>query len=212
VVGSFYDKLAAIQTITSPETNILGVDIDANLTGYAISMHLFFPEEVTRLVGGSATEGYSAYASLAKNQELEWRDMFAPQSQYAGMAAIDPATSFTIELYAAWLGMAFLNANFDNSFNDSMRIWEEGSGEGLIPSFDPARIAKFTHPRTGRTFLAVRPEDAAQFSPAFDLVTRTASLATSIDDPDLRDYYIELNTSIIDSLRGMYELYGKLYF
>jgi hypothetical protein len=94
-----------------------------------------------------------------------------------------------------------------------MRIWEEGSGEGLLPAVDdPARIAKFTHPRTGRTFMAIRPENAAAFSPAYELITRTANLATTITDPDLRNYYIEFNTSIIDSLRGMYELYGKLYF
>jgi hypothetical protein len=212
VIGSFYDKLSAIQTLTSPETNFLGVDFDADLTGYAIGMHLFFPDEVTKIVGGAATEAYAAFAGVSRNQVYEPRDMFAPATMYQGTQSVDPSTSFTIELYAAWLGMAFLNANFDNSFNDSMRIWEEGSGEGLLPAVeDPARLARFTHPRTGRTFIAVRNEDPTKFSPAFDLLTRTQRLATEAT-PEYREYYIELNTAIIDSLRGMYELYGKLYF
>ena len=214
-IGSFYDKLAAIQTITSPETNFLGIDADADLTQYAISMHLYFPEEVTRLVGGSAMETYDAYAGVINGQQQYTpRDMFAPAATYAGMAPVDPATSFTVELYAAWLGMAFLNASYDNSFNDLMRVFVEGNGEGLTPTVtDPERVARFVHPRTGRTFIGIRHEDANKFSPGFEMVRRTQARA---DDPnltqDVKDYYIESAVSIMETIRGLDELYGKLYF
>lgn len=214
VVGSFYDKLAALQTLTDPETNFLGVDADANLTQYAISMHLYFPEEVSRIVGGSATEHYSAFAGVYRDQVFEFRDMFAPDASMAGTTPVDPATSFTIELYSAWLGMAFLNASFDNSFNDLMRIFEEGSGEGLIPDVtDPTRIATFTHARTGRKFIAIRAEDPNTYSMGFELLSKVKRYAEDPNlDPSIKDYEIETAVAIIDTLRGMYDLYGKMYF
>lgn len=215
VIGSFYDKLAAIQTITSPETNFLGVDTTANFTQYAISMFLYFPEEVTRIVGGSATDAYETFAGVAEGRQFVFRDPFADQAQYAGKPSVDPATSFTIELYSMWLGMAFLNANFDNSFNDGMRIWIEGNGEGTIPTVsDPARVARFTHPRTGRTYVAVRAEDPAAFSPGFALVSRAQGYLEGAagTDPDIVNYYVEYTVSLIDSVRGLSKLYGDLYF
>jgi hypothetical protein len=212
VIGSFYDKLAALQTLTSPETNFLGVDADANFTAFAISMYLMFPDQVTRLVGGSAVETYEAFAGVMRDQLYEPRDVFADPAMYASLKPVDPATSFTVELYAAWLGMAFLNANFDNSFNDSMRVFEEGSGEApSLAVTDPERIARFTHPRTGRTFVAVRHEDPARFSPAFELLKKVQRLADTAD-PAYRDYYIETSVALVDNLRGLYEIYGKLAF
>lgn len=215
VIGSFYDKLAAIQTITSPETNFLGVDTSANFTQYAISMFLYFPEEVTRIVGGSATDAYGVFAGVSDNRRFVFRDPFADQSLYSGKPAVDPATSFTIELYSMWLGMAFLNANFDNSFNDGMRIWIEGSGEETIPTVtDPSRIARFTHPRTGRTYIAVRGASPTAFSPGFDLVTRAQSYVTGAvgNDPAVVEYYVELTVALIDAVRGLSKLYGDLAF
>ncbi|MCC7382505.1 MAG: zinc-dependent metalloprotease [Deltaproteobacteria bacterium] len=215
VIGSFYDKLAAIETLTSPETNFLGVDIDADLTQYAISMHLFFPEEVTRLVGGAAVEAYQGFAGVVDGGRFRYRDIFAPASEYAGKPLVDPATSFTIELYAAWMGMAFLNANFDNSFNDVMRVYVEGSGAGLIPTVsDPARIGRFVHARTGRTFVAIRAEDPAAFSPAYELVRAAQRwVDTAAErDPGVTAYYVENAVAILETMRGLDELYGKLYF
>lgn len=212
VIGSFYDKLAALQTLTSPETYFLGVDADANLTQFAISMYLFFPDEVTRLVGGTSVEGYDHYAGVVENQAYVPRDMFAPPATYAGKPFVDPATSFTVELYATWLGMAFLNANFDNSFNDGMRIFEEGNGEGFVPAVAPERIVRYVHPRTGRTFVAVRAEDPDRYSPAFDLLTRIKTYQETITDPALRDYYVESWIALADNLRGLYQLYGRLQF
>ncbi len=214
VIGSFYDKLAALQTLTSPETNFLGVDSDANLTQYAIGMNLYFPDEVTRLVGGSAVDAYGAFAGVVQNQRYVPRDPFAPAAQYAGLPAVDPATSFTIELYAAWLGMAFLNASFDNSFNDLMRIFVEGSGEGLIPAVDdPARVARFVHPRTGRAFVAIRHVDPEVFSPGFEIVQRMARDQANAElDPAEREFRVESAVSIVETIRGLNELYGKLYF
>jgi len=215
VVGSFYDKLAALQTITSPETNFLGVDTDADLTQYAISMYLYFPEEVARLVGGSAVETYSAFAGVIDaQQQYQPRDMFAPVADYANLAPVDPSTSFTVELYAAWLGMAFLNANYDNSFNDLMRVWVEGNGEGVNPTVaDPARLARYTHASSGQTFAAIRSESGTAYSPGFDLVDRTRRIAEDPDmAPGVKQYYIENNVAIMESLRGLHELYGKLYF
>lgn len=213
VVGSFYDKLAALEALTSPDTYFLGVDSDANLTEYAISMFLYFPEQVARLVGGSAVEQYGVFAGVRNNGVFEYRDMFAETPPPPSAVPVDPATSFTIELYSAWLGMAFLNANFDNSFNDLMRIWEEGSGDGVIPSVtDPARIARFTHPRTGRVFVAIRHERPEVFSPGWALVNQAQRYLDETSDPELRDYQVENAVAIMEAVRGMHELYGKLYF
>ncbi len=214
VVGSFYDKLAAVQTLTSPETNFLGVDFDANLTQFAIGMNLVFPDEVTRLVGGSATEAYSSYAGFANSQgSFVYRDMFTQPSGADLARPVDPATSFTVELYAAWLGMAFLNASFDNSFNDKMKIFIEGNGEGILPSASPERIARYQHPRTGRTFVAIRAEQASEFSPGFELVNRVQQIANEPTEyPEYQESRIELLVSLMETVRGLSDIYGKLSF
>jgi hypothetical protein len=212
VIGSFYDKLAAIQTLTSPETNFLGVDTDADISQYAISMYLYFPDQVTRLIGGSAVGDYNSFAGYVADQKYYSRDMFSPSPINATQQAVDPATSFTVELYSAWLGMAFLNAGFDNSFNDLMRVFIEGNGEGLTPT-DPTRVARFTHSRSGREFVAIRAEDPQVYSPAWSLVTRTQQWAQDPSlAPETKQYYIENSVAIMETLRGLHELYGKLYF
>jgi hypothetical protein len=212
VIGSFYDKLAAIQTLTSPETNFLGVDTDADISQYAISLYLYFPEQVTRLIGGSAVGDYKSFSGYVEQQEYSPRDMFQPFELTPGRNAVDPATSFTIELYSAWLGMAFLNAGFDNSFNDLMRVFVSGNGEGVIPT-DESRVARFVHNKSGREFVAIRAEDPNAYSPAWSLLNQTQKWA---DDPSLapqsKQIYIENAVAIMETLRGLQELYGKLYF
>ncbi|MBI4817671.1 MAG: zinc-dependent metalloprotease [Deltaproteobacteria bacterium] len=210
-IGSFYDKLSAIEALASPETNFLGVDTNADLTQYAIGFHWYYPDQITRLVGGSAVEGYSAFAGLADDQARQYqpRDMFAPASSLTGKYAVDPATSFTIELYAAWYGMAFINLDFDNSFNDKLKIWVEGNGEAVLPNVtDATRVARFVHPRNGRTYIAVRASDPNQYSPGFELLKRAQAWVSAGVDPA----YVESLVAIMESIRGMDELYGRIYF
>ncbi|MBI2373680.1 MAG: zinc-dependent metalloprotease [Deltaproteobacteria bacterium] len=210
-IGSFYDKLSAIEALASPETNFLGVDSNADLTQYAIGFHWYFPNEITRVVGGSAVEAYETFAGLADDRAREFtpRDIFASAAVPAGKFPVDPATSFTIELYSAWYGMAFISLDFDNSFNDKMKIWIEGNGEAIAPTVsDPARVARFVNTRSGRTYTAIRAEDPITFSPGFNLVSRAQRWKDAGIDP----VYIEGLVQIMESVRGMDELYGKIYF
>ena len=63
-----------------------------------------------------------------------------------------------MQLYALWYGMAYLNANYDNTFNDSAKIWIEGSGEAITPT-DPALLVSFADPFNNRTYQATRLAD-----------------------------------------------------
>ena len=118
--------------------------------------------------------------------------------------------------------MAFLNANFDNSFNDSAKIWLEGAGEGFTPA-DPSLIVRFTDTFNNRTYLATQPGEP-------ELVGVGASMLTQaqvyMDDYDYYageadtsaadlDYYKWRVTNIVENIevvRGLYDYYGYLIF
>ena len=149
-------------------------------------------------------------------------DPFATEEEQALAAsrgAIDPSTSFSVQLYALWYGMAYLNANYDNTFNDSAKIWLEGSGEAITPA-DPALLVSFTDPFNNRTYQATQLGDPNLVSVGASMLTRANlyladyNAAVADGDTDL-DYYKWRVTNIVENIevvRGLYDLYGYLIF
>lgn len=222
MVGSFYDKLVALETAVTSDTYFLGVDSGADVGRFAIGLSLFFPEEIHRVVGGTSAEDYASYAGVMCVDDqryvppaLSALSAAAAPDPCAGGAfqVVDPATSFTIELYSIWYGMAFLPSGFDLDFNDSMKIWLDGSGEQFTPA-DPSLVVTFTNPLNNRVYHATRRADPAVYSPGAALLERAQGFADAyLLDPSLDNRFRIDNLSVtIEDVRGTYDLYGTFYF
>jgi len=227
-VGTFYDKLLALETLTSPDTYFLGVDTASAVDQWVISMYLTFPREMRRLFGGIAADRFDLYAgTFDATRTYVPPDPFAPASTEAitaenGNGPVDPATSFTVQLYMLWYGMAWLNANFDPSFNNQAKIWLKGSGDAITPT-DPSKLVELADPFSGRIYVALDGDDPAD--PALGaLMLRQgqrylADYAEVKQDPyasaSTLDYYrwrVENLVENVEVVRGLYDLYGTMYF
>lgn len=227
-IGTFYDKILALEALTSPETYFLGIDTSSGVDQWAISMYLSFPEEVQRAFAGIAADRFDLYAGTFDDDgNYIAPDPFATGAEaqvFVDGGPVDPSTSFTVQLYALWYGMAWLNANYDNTFNDSAQIWLEGSGEGFLPAdTSEERLVRFEDPFNNRTYMATRHSDDAIEGVGYAMLTQAqawkdeldAELALPEPDEGFVDYLEYRVKGIIENVevvRGLHSLYGKLYF
>lgn len=223
-VGSFYDKLLALEALTSPDTYFLGIDTFQSADEWAISMNLAFGDEIRNLLTGIAADRFDLFAGTF-DKKGNWTppDPFGPPAKRTGPVggAVDPQTSFTIQLYALWYGMAWLNANYDNSFNDFAKVWLKGSGESI--DVDPAKTVSYTSPFNGRTYVSLRPDDGSPPGVGATMLDEAVRLQGLYDevkadpdgDPDTLSYYawrIENLVENVEVVRGLHSLYGMLVF
>jgi hypothetical protein len=191
-------------------------------------MYGSFPKEMQQILSGVAADWFFLFAGtftddgaylppnpFAKGAEL---------AVYEEGGPVDPQTSFTVQLYALWYGMAWLNANFDNSFNDGAKIWLKGSGEAFEPvDPDPDLVVEFANPFNNRTYVASWPTDPEIFGVGATMVSETVYwydiYTEALEDPDMDadtvDYYKWRVTNMVENIevvRGLYDLYGYMYF
>ncbi len=239
VVGSFWDKLAAIETLADPTTYFLGVDDVANFTSYILGFNVAFPHAVGTLFGAVINDDYRYFAPTVNNTDgsLVLPALFAPTADTGsddinGNLAIrsgpfvDPGTNFTTSLYALFYGMALLNANFDQTFNDNAKIWLDGSSEAFTPQ-PGADIARFVNPWNGRTYLAQKSTDPSAYSLGWEMVQRAQDLCamvTSENPACLQDpqscsdaaqsqvWQLKSLVENIEVVRGYYSVFGYAFF
>ncbi|TNF38316.1 MAG: hypothetical protein EP329_00905 [Deltaproteobacteria bacterium] len=225
-VGTFWDKVLALETMTNPDTYFLGVASSESFDEWAINMYVAFPKELQKIFGGIAADRFDLFAGVVEEDAFSYvaPDPFASDAEAAQRAeygAVDPSTSFTVQLYALWYGMALMNANYDNTFNDGAKIWLVGSGEAVEPT-DPAAIVEFTDPWNQRRYAALVNADPDAFSVGQIMIDRANQLLDEYDaivadgwDEETVDYYKWRVTSFVENIevvRGLYDLYGYLYF
>jgi len=225
-VGTFWDKLLALETMTNPDTFFLGVASSESFDAWAINMYVAFPKELQKIFGGIAADRFDLFAGVVEEEGYTYLapNPFATGAeaqQYVDYGAVDPSTSFTVQLYALWYGMAFMNANYDNTFNDGAKIWLVGSGEAIEPA-DPGDVVEFADPWNQRRYAAVVNEDPDAFSVGQIMIERANLLLEEYEtivadgwDEETVEYYKWRVTSFVENIevvRGLYDLYGYLYF
>ncbi|MEW5854911.1 MAG: zinc-dependent metalloprotease [Myxococcota bacterium] len=218
MVGSFYDKMVALEAAVTSDTYFLGVDTGADVQRYAIGLNLYFPEEINRLVGGTSSEDYPVISGVSCTQDGSYHPPvlsrpFENPCNNGTFRYVDPATSFTVELYAIWYGMAFLNLAFDTSFNDRMKIWLEGAGEGFTPT-DDQLVTRFVNPLNNRTYLATCVADPTVYCPGVKLLERAQSYADAYTANPTQEnrWTLENLVATVEDVRGTYDVYGYLFF
>ncbi len=123
-------------------------------------------------------------------------------------------------------GMALLNSNYDQSFNDNAKIWLSGSGEAITPLPGSEQIT-FNSPFNQRSYQAVKSPDALHYSLGYEMLNRANKLKTTIanagancftktDGPcaPVQGHKWELQNLIenVEVIRGYYNIFGYAWF
>lgn len=158
-VGYFYDKVLALIALADPTTYFLGRDTDSDIRRYQLNFASTFGPSVTRFFGGILGEDWATFAPRANGGVLVYPDPLQIEQGNLGdepglTAPIAPNASFSIQLYAAVYGMAYIPETYDQDFLNHSRIWVRGGAEEIQidPSLD---LVEYTDPDSGLTYVAV---------------------------------------------------------
>jgi hypothetical protein len=233
--GGIYDKIAALLALTYDGTNFLGRDVTNDLT-YRVGFYLAYPKAMTAVFGGIASETHDNYSwrwSMDGTKvKLMSPDVFATRGAFDGIPEVsklagkpvDSQWYFFYKAYALYFSMAQFKSSFAQSYNDAVRVYCTGCGEGFTPG-PGTTVVKFTDPLSGKEYAAV-DFGAGKFSPGAQMVKKGIELVKVYDealgrpsaDPDRSTavadalnalaYHIET----LDLVRGLYAEYGATTF
>jgi len=150
--GYFYDKVLALEVLTDAETHFLGRDTSADVRQYQLSYYTTFAPSMTGFFRGLLADDWT---TIGARSGAGGALSFPTPLQLAngGMAGspIDPAASFSIQLYASVLGMALIPQTFDQTYLNDSRIYVQGGAEAV--SFAGPTVT-FLDPPSGLTYVA----------------------------------------------------------
>jgi hypothetical protein len=129
--GFYLDKVMALTALTDSNTYFVARDTAEDIRQWRINFYDNFGPQLNNFLGGVLALDYSEIGpGLTGGDNLHFPDYVLGTAKSAGQT-VNPAAGFTVQLYAAVLGMARLQNNFDRSFLDSSRMWLEGSSFGV---------------------------------------------------------------------------------
>lgn len=198
-IGGYWDKIAAIITMTNSTANFLTDSVGEQLPlfrGTAIGFNTVYSNELARVLGGLAAGdtdaiGGSAIADPTDKNKL----IYAPQNPFRPINPADKhvepsVMTHSLRLFAAWQAIANLPAGFDPSFTDSMAVWFKGNGLQFTigePTINgkPTKVefVEFEDPFGKKTYVAPKPNYSAnRYSPTFRMLQRLNLLKSGCED------------------------------
>jgi hypothetical protein len=150
--GFYLDKIMALEALTDSATYFVARDTAEDLREWRISFYDDFAPQMESFFGGILAQDYAAVAPrYVSFGDVRHPDYVLGDVPTAG-TPLDPATGFSVQLFAAVMGMARFQNNFDKTFLDSGRMWLRGSSFAL----DTANgNVEFEDPITGKVYQAI---------------------------------------------------------
>jgi hypothetical protein len=234
-IGSFYDKIAALLTLTNSETNFVGQD-QTNAVSYRIGFYLAYPKALSGIFGGVATDTFDNYAwryeapaggfsgTTATAPKLMTPSVFQSggatdkPTALAPMKgkAVDGGWYFYYKAYAMYFSMAEFQSNFSQSWNDAARVWCLGCGEAFTPGAGTTPIL-MADPLSGKQYGALVYGDG-RYSPGAEFIKQGQKLVTDYNerlaaaaDAKDREYYINRARSRLQDHVELMDLVRGLY-
>lgn len=225
--GAYWEKLAAMQTLTDASISFLsdyvGEALDIGVSS-AIGFVTAYPRELTNLFGGVVADAWEQWAGVVeaepKTGRLEYRprSAFNPQAQ-SNMPLVQPSIStLSFKTLSAVVALATLPAGFDPSVTDSMAVVLEGNASDyqLAPGME---WKKFTDPFSNKTYLAIVPRyDANRLAVAARIVDQANALKTAwaaaATDVEAAMYASQLKelVEVLDVLRELNATLGVIRY
>ncbi len=206
--GQFFDRALAIQIMAEAENRFMGRDTQEDKRQYTINFARLFPTQILDIFAGIQTNDYSKIAPAfcgtvnvnvpgygnvpyAIVEHAYAADMNAPRcSTVSGtfQGLITPNNTFTIQLYAAVMGMAMFPMNYSQEFIDKSRIYVRGNAEGIdFSHLPPERIIEMEDPLSNKVFQALKYDDVVAHTGTHNVSLGARMIAYATE---LRDTYL----------------------
>ncbi len=198
-IGAYWDKVAAIQVLTSATVSLITESAGEQLPlfrGTAIGFNTIYPRELMQVLGGlvagdAAVIGglFTADPQVAGQKRYQPADPF--RSYPPSTPRVQPSiTNLTLRLQAAWQAVAKLPAGFDPSYTESMAVWLKGNGlqytvgTGQVGGKDaPVAVVEFADPFGKKTYVAPKPNyDVDRYCPTYRMLQRLNRWKTGCND------------------------------
>jgi hypothetical protein len=173
-MGFYIDKILSMETLSDPQTYFVARDTAEDIRQWRISFFDNFKDQLIHFYGSMLSEDYDAIAPWYDPSKatgvngITWRNYtvmdgsknFGPPKPGGG-GAVEAATRFTLQLYAAVFGMFRFQGNFDDEFVERGRMWKKGKGTTWVitPTEKIDGTAEYTDPWTGTTYVGVAYKD-----------------------------------------------------
>jgi hypothetical protein len=234
-VGSIYDKIAALLAITYDGTVFRDVDQTRNQLDYRIGFYLAYPKAMTAVLGGIASEALDNYSWRwewdGSKPRIMSPDVFATRGARDGVPEltamkgkpIDSSWYFFYKGYALVFSMSSFRSSFAQGYNDAVRVWCSGCGEGFTPGAG-TKVVSFVDPLSGKEYAAVDFTD--RFGPGAAMIKEGQRLLKLLDEakalpPEDTNRAVRINNvtqaiaghvQVLDLVRGLYDTFGKNQF
>ena len=218
--GSFWEKLGSLVTLTDSTAYFVDTAVGEQLSigvGTSLGFNTVFAPDLNNFLGGIVSEQLDFYAGRVVNGKYVPPSISRDRVQ--DTPVVPSLNNFTLKLYAALYGLAFLPAGFDPQFIDRMAVFLEGEAT----QYDPGELAllaeyRFADPIGGKVYLAYGTNygefGVEKVDTAVDLVVRAQDLADdwqAESDParkaDLQRRLGEVR-EVLDLLRMLNHVYG----
>lgn len=236
-IGSFWEKLAAIMTLTDSTvyftSNYVGEQLNIGV-GTSMGFNTMYPKQLIDLFGGLVVGDPRWAAWRAKGGQAVPKQYFDPKNSgaytitpmpYQTPVDPDPAekpiepslNNLTLKLYALVYGMAYLPASFDPSFLDAFSLCLEGSQTCMeVATSSNVQIEKFTDPFGGKTYVAWGTNyGSGWLQPNLELIRKANAIkaqweAASDAEKPLLEQQLREVIDTLDIIRALWDVYSKM--
>jgi len=217
-VGSYWEKLAALVTLTDNDVSFLSDYVGEQLTvgvSSSIGFNTMYPGLLGDLFGGIIADNPSRWwgrANVSPTGEVDYSapNFFDADPESNEAPLVRPSLDNNrMRALAAIYAMTSLPAGFDPSATDALAVVMKGNhseydlGQGLD-------WEEFTDPFSGKTFLALKPQyDSERAAPAYDMIMTGNELVDSLLDPETTDVQAAFIEQELEDLIYMLQLLRK---
>lgn len=188
-IGSYWDKVAAIQVMTNSTVSLITESAGEQLPlfrGTAIGFNTIYPRELMKVLGGLVAGDANTIGGTFVDDPLQKGEkIYQPADPFKTYPSATPrvqpsVTNLTLRLQAAWQAVANLPAGFDPSYTDSMAVWLKGNGlqytigQTQVGGTDAkVQFVEFEDPWGKKTYVAPKPNyDLDRYSPTYRMLQR----------------------------------------
>ena len=188
VVGAFWDKLAAIETLSRPTTYFLGVDDVADVTAYNLGFNVAFPHAVETIFGAIINDDYHRFAPrVAESGAVITRPSLIARRMRSQISCLNlhkgysstrrrTSRSHSMRCTTEWL---YSMLTLTRASITTLEIWLSGHGESVTPVAG-SNVTSFANPFNGLTYNALQSPDSLDYSLGHQMLSRANTLQNSV--------------------------------
>ncbi|MCB9521626.1 MAG: zinc-dependent metalloprotease [Myxococcales bacterium] len=184
-IGFYLDKVMAIEALTDSSTNFVARSTPLDIREWEVSYYNTFPDSIAAINQAIMSQNWATVAPYYEGGELRFPNYAGSLNSSRGLT-IDPAATFTLQLYWQVLGQARFPNNYDRGFVQESRVFELGTG--AAPDLASENLITFTNTENGISYGAIKFSDRQTAGAAMIQRARCLdALAHRDDSPDLKD-------------------------